>query len=186
MNARSILLATGIALTGVGLAVTVDPQPARALPVTRPMLLMVGLATVLVGVLLVDRRRQAERDLAETSEPESLPELPVPGDDFREDLRRAGSLRGTGSQEDVRERLRTAAVAVIRRRQDCSAEEARRLVAAGEWTDDEFAAAFLGEDRASRPRIPLDAWLRIESPFTYRARRTARAIMDLAGMEVAA
>lgn len=184
MSGRPVLLAVGIVLAGVGLAMTVDPGPARAFPLPRMTLAMVGAGTLFAAVLLVERRRRVDHERAETGEPETLPELPAPGDGFREDLRHAASLRGAGTQEAVRERLRAATVAVIRRRQDCSPSEARRLVDTGEWTDDEFAAVFLGDDLTDGPRIPMDAWLRIESPFTYRARRTVRAIVDLAGMEV--
>lgn len=184
MNRRRVQIAAGVAITACGLAATATPQLAGALPGRRIFVQVVG-ALALVGVLLVGSNRRATAvDRAETGDPERLAAVPVPGDDARDAFDRAGSIRFEGTGERQRKRVAAAAIAVVRRRYDCSETEARSLVASGEWTDDPHAAAFLAGEGGPRPsRIPIREWFRADSAFAYRAGRTVDAIVALAEME---
>ncbi|WP_123537117.1 DUF7269 family protein [Halosimplex salinum] len=79
--------------------------------------------------------------------------------------------------EQVRERLRALAVARFTRAERDS-ESASRAVAAGEWTDDRTAAAFLSEDDGPYPSIwsRLRLWLDAETERERRIRRTVEGI----------
>jgi hypothetical protein len=183
MNARRFLLAVGTAVTGLGLLMAMVPQLAAAYPTQEAFVVLVGLVALGGAVATMSRRRDAEFDRVETGDPETLIELPAPGDEASRSFERASALKLTDTREKVEDRLRNAAVDVIRRRYDCSTGEAREMLASGEWTDDEHAAAFLS-DGVTPPRIPPQLWVRIDSAFTFRARRTVDALVDLAGMEV--
>lgn len=183
MNARRVLLTVGIAVTGLGLLMAMVPQLAAAYPTREGFVLLVALVALGGGLVTMSRRRNAEFERVETGDPETLIKLPAPGDEARRSFDRASALKLTDTRDKVEERLRNAAVDVIRRRYDCSPAEAREMLQRGDWTDDEHAAAFLSDD-VNPPRVPPQKWVRVDSPFTFRARRTVDAIIDLAGMEV--
>ena len=185
MTGRRLLLAAGVVLAVLGLAMTAAPGLAAAVPTRRRMVLLVGVVALLGAVGVLSRRRAVDVERIETGDPETLVDLPAPGDEARGAFRRASALQLTGSRDRVEQRLHEVATDVVARRHDCTDDAARALLASGEWTDDPFAAAFLSEDGATEaPRIPPTEWVRVDSPFQYRARRTVDAIIDLTEMEV--
>jgi hypothetical protein len=187
MRSRRVLLAVGTVITGVGLVMTALPGVAAVVPGQQELVLVVAVVAVGGALVTLSRRRGVDFERVETGDPETLVSLQAPGDEARSSFRRASALKLTDSRHRVEERLRKVAVDVIRRRHDCSAAEAEEMLATGEWTDDPHAAAFLGDGEAvDTPRLPPGMWLRVESPFTYRARRTVDAIVALSGMEVEA
>lgn len=181
-----MLLAAGTVITGLGLVMTAVPRLAGAVPGQRELVVVVGIVAVVGALATLWRRRSVAFERVETGDPETLVSLQAPGDEARSSFQRASALRLTDSRHRVEERLRKVAVDVIRRRHDCSAAAAESMLATGEWTDDPHAAAFFADAEAvDTPRLPPGMWLRVESPFTYRARRTVDAIVELSGMEVA-
>ncbi|MFD1588843.1 hypothetical protein ACFR9U_17840 [Halorientalis brevis] len=77
------------------------------------------------------------------------------------------------SRATVRDRLRQTAIETVRRVDGCSSAAARAAVSAGEWTDDQAAAAFLADEGPA----PLAQRLRDALPRGSRFQdRTARAV----------
>lgn len=85
--------------------------------------------------------------------------------------------------QELRSRLREAAVRTVHRSGTATAEEAERAVERGTWTDDRVAAAFLGgEDAPGYPlRHRIRGWLRPDLAFETRFERTVDAVYDRAG-----
>jgi hypothetical protein len=110
----------------------------------------------------------------------------TPGDEFElamADLagRRGRAARPESHRERIERRLRDDAVRTVARIESCSSAAARERVASGEWTDDRYAAGFVGDDVAG-PRWwqrLRDRLLRVDG-FERSARRTAKAVADLA------
>lgn len=187
MNDRALALAGGLVATAVGLAMVAVPQLAVAVPTDRDVLLLVG-GLALGGALLSGLRTdEVIGERFETGDPETLADLPAPGDEDSAVFRERSVRRIPETREKVVVRLRSVAVEVVQRRHDCSPAAARAMVAAGEWTADPYAAAFLAEEAdVESPNVPARARIRTDGPLRYRARRTLDAIVDLAGMEVPA
>ena len=141
---------------------------------------MLGALAVLAGLVVFASGRGAS--MQQTEMPAVERPLPVPsaGEPFDETIagwRFATRIFGGTTGDEVRERLRAAAVAAVAADEGCSRPDARRRVEAGTWTDDDVAAAFLAGEYT-----PLGTWLvalrRRETGPEYRARRTVAAIVD--------
>jgi hypothetical protein len=177
----SIAVAAGIA---VGLAPSALVGPVSGLDAT----LATGvLGSLLVGYALRQRRSNdgregpgplaAERTAADPGDP---------GESVDGALRVAtGDANAALTQEaraSVRERVRVTAIRAYARTHGVSEEAAADAVAAGEWTSDVVAAAFVGDDRA--PPVPLRerlrGWLHPERAYRARAERAANAVHALA------
>lgn len=120
----------------------------------------------------------SQTEMPTVERPVPVPAAGEPFDDTISSWRFATRIFGGGTAEDVRERLRTAAVAAIAAEEGLSRPAARRRVEAGTWTDDEAAAAFLDGQYT-----PMGTWLRAlanrETGPEYRARRTVAAIVAI-------
>ncbi|WP_435178956.1 DUF7269 family protein [Halorussus sp. AFM4] len=141
-----------------------------------------GAGLLVAASALASRERSGLRQ-TETPTPERPVTAPPAGDAVDEALASRTALLpvvGRERREELRERLRTAAVETRVRRGECGPEEARRRLDEGSWTDDPEAAAFLaGRDPGTDAR--LEALLRLE-PWSRRgARRAVRAIADEGG-----
>lgn len=119
----------------------------------------------------------SERSLPGGTPPAGVPTV---GTGFERAVSAAGE--GAGDPRDagrpVRERLRATATAVLARRTDASPADARAAVAAGEWTDDRVAAAFLGGGSAPAYELTerIRGWIRPGPTFRNRVERTVAAI----------
>ncbi|WP_440992005.1 DUF7269 family protein [Haloarchaeobius baliensis] len=121
------------------------------------------------GAMLATASGSAETmNQVSTPDPEGPVTVPAAGDRLDQRLS-TWQLRlplfGAESREAVRDRLRSAAVGTVRRTDSCSRTDAAEQVAAGEWTDDERAAAFVADGH-----LTLGA--------TVRAPRYARHTVD--------
>jgi uncharacterized repeat protein (TIGR01451 family) len=184
---RPSLLA-GLGLAAAGILLLAAPGLASAVPGNDYLVIGVGVLALLAGLRLAARRRKAEIEGTDTGDPELRIPVPAPGDTLAERLRRIELFgrRPQRTRRRIRERLRDAAVAVVRRRRRCSREEARRLVLSGEWTDDPHAAVFVGGEGVEPPPLleSLSASVALQSRFGFRARRTMAAILSLSDTPV--
>ncbi|MFC5135436.1 MULTISPECIES: DUF7269 family protein [Haloferacaceae] len=147
------LAAVGIAAVAAGFLVAVDRGLASTLDFSWVVVTLIGLLGVIQGVRYASARRGRERRSTDLGEPERRERAAVPGADFDATVARAASARrrrGRAARDDVRSRVRAAAVRTVARERNCSRERAAELVEEGTWTDDRTAAAFLSRS-ASYP-----------------------------------
>lgn len=123
---------------------------------------------------------------AEPPAVETFAESAVPGTAFDEALpelagERGRAVRPVEHREWIRERLRTDAVRTVARVRNVDIEAAGSQVESGDWTDNRYAADFVGGESAPRPRPHrrLLDWTLRRDPFTRRARQTVAALVDL-------
>jgi hypothetical protein len=145
------LAAVGIAAIAAGFLVAVDRGLAGALDLSFVVVTLIGVLGVLQGVRYASARRGRNRRSTDLGEPERRERAAVPGRDFDDAVARAASSslrRGRTARDDVRERVRAAAIRAVARRRNCSRERAAELVEEGAWTDDRTARAFLSPSTA--------------------------------------
>ena len=181
MRDRLLLTTVGILAIGWGLAVVFAPGLAAVVSTGGVFVNLVGILALVQGIRVVQSRRRRDIEGAETGDPETNMTLPTPGREFDEGLRTVHS--GSRSQRfQSRKRLRThlerSLLEAIVQREGCSEDDAQAQIETGDWTDDPYAAAFLGGPSA--PRRSWREWLRHslggETTFQRRARRTADAV----------
>lgn len=181
---RTVLMVVAVAALGYGAATTFDPGLAGLLVVSEFYVPLLGGLALVLGYRSLQRRRRTEIRGAETADPEIVTPVDAPGAEFDRQVTAATGYRRVTvrRRRQVEERLHETAVAVVQRRLDCSREDALERIEAGTWTDDPFAAAFLGgEDVPAPPLVDrLRQAFRPESRFQRDARRTADAIAGLA------
>jgi hypothetical protein len=181
VGVASIAVAAGIA---VGLAPAAVTGPVSGIDAT----LATGvLGSLLVGYALQQRRSNDARDgpIPLASE-RTVTEPDDPGESVDDALRiateDADSPLTQEARASVRERVRVTAVRAFARRHGVDEDRAADAVAAGEWTSDVVAAAFVGDERA--PPFPLRerlrGWLHPERAYRSRAERAADAVHGLA------
>ena len=191
MNRTTRALLAGVGVAALAGALTLDA--AAFLPVDAAvsalgndyyLVAAVGAASFLLALGAYASGRTANIDQTEMPAPERPTSAPAAGAGFDADRRRWAlvvPVYGTDRRRRLRERLRTAAVETVRHADNCDRATATERVDAGEWTDDDVAAAFLAEGR----RVPLGARLqsvlRGRPPVGYPARRTAEAVVEREG-----
>jgi len=193
---RELLTAIGIVVALGGFTMIFWPELGRALASSRGMVVAVGVLAAIQGYRIARDRRRTALEVAETGDPETEQDLPVPGEDFDdlvEYMQNMGGPRpGTSrhrrrrrdsfvrSRRRLKGRLEDAAVATITRKYGCTDAEALESLERGTWTDDPFAAAFF---TGSLDGVGLVDRLRLRfalgGRFERRAVRAARAIADL-------
>lgn len=180
---RSQRILGGIGVVGaiLGIAMIVQPQLAGYLTTRRLLVSVIGVLALVQTVRIVNARRSIHVTRAETPTPERFVRMPTPGGVFEEPLSAIDETRGIDAlrrKRELREQLAEAAITVLAHREGSSHRHAREQLEAGAWTDDPYAAAFLGDVQAPelrwRERVRLK--LRRESPFQWKARRTMDAI----------
>lgn len=184
MNYRRIASIVGVTCLGLGLLVSVSPGRV-VVSSDRTLVPAIGIVALLQAVRVVRKRRTAGLDEAATPDPELPVETPPPGGDFESALEQFHHMRGIFSHRiGIREGLQSAAVTVLTQFGGYSEAEAEAQVEAGTWTDDEYAAAFLGGADVPTPSAPvqLRILLRRGSTFQRRVRRTVDAIASAAGV----
>ncbi|WP_458206632.1 DUF7269 family protein [Haladaptatus sp. NG-SE-30] len=182
MKNRPILTVVGILAVGWGLAVVFAPELAAMVTTGAIFVKLLGVLAFVQGLRVVQGRRRRDIVGAETGDPETNLTLPTPGDDFDERLRVVHSGTRTArfqSRKTLRELLERSVVEAIVEREGCSEDDARARLETGDWTDDPYAAAFLGGPTA--PRRSWREWIRHslsgETRFQRRVRRTAGAVV---------
>lgn len=182
-RARTALVAVAIAALAYGVATAFEPGLAGLLVVNEFYVPLLGGLAIVLGYRVAQRRRRTEIRGVETADPEIVAPVDAPGVSFDRRVAKATGYRRTTveTRQRVHDRLQDAAVAVVQRRFDCSRGAAIDRIEAGTWTDDPFAAAFLGGPDAPSPPLVarLRHALRTESSFQRDARRTADAIAVL-------
>lgn len=97
------------------------------------------------------------------------------------DRQRARAVEGDpAAQADLQATLHAAAVRALAGDPETTPEQAREAVNAGTWTDDDLAAAFLGEPTPSL-LARLRAWLDPVAEYERRIERTVTAIEAVGG-----
>lgn len=206
-----LTLVAGLAVARPGLVLGVDPlaQPVRAVSSIETGTLLLG-GSALVGLYVAWAARSATADRLldeETTVDERFERIEVrPPERVTADERTlsasdldetvAFAVAGDGAAFDrVRRRLRSLAAARLSRT-DPSADgvagssdsergaAAAEVIAAGAWTDDRTAAAFLadGDDGPAHPLLSrLRLWLDPDAERQRRIRRTVAAVDALGG-----
>lgn len=194
MNAQRGVLATLGALLaiGVGLA-ALDPGLAEDVPVQAAVDALgndyffvagFGAAALVLVVTTLGGRAVSGLNQATPPRPESVQPAPILGADFDEALDDEVGPRSYllgGRREQVRDRLREAAIRAEIADSSCSRSTAERRVDAGEWTDDPDARAFLDGSRSPPLGSRVRAALGGRSWFQRGARRTAEVVVDKSG-----
>lgn len=183
MNVGRLLLALGLAALGLGLASIVAPD-AVGLDLNTAVVTLVGLLAVVEALRSIQSRRRADLDEATTPDPELPAAARAPGEQLESALEPfLGDRRNYYRASRTREGLRAAATAVLREYEGLSGTEAEERIEDGSWTDDPYAAAFLGEDAQGPSRQSrLRDLVRRESSRDRRIRRTVDAIAAVAGI----
>lgn len=110
--------------------------------------------------------------------PEHATAGPVVGEDFDERVVRSAAAAASGDDHDAaRREVRRLAVSVVAHAEGCPEETAEEAVSAGEWTDDEIAAAYVADrESALAFRERLRAWLRPSRTRIDRIERSLSAV----------
>ena len=189
---RPLVLA-GVAAVAVGFAAVANRGIAAAIDPSTVVVTLIGVLAVAQGVRYANERRGRDRRPAAPGEPERRAPATVPGADLDDRIARmtTASPGGYASRRELRERVRTVAVAAVARQRNCSTEAAERAVEEGEWTDDPTAAAFFAGDASYPVRVRIAAALRGRSRYGYGLRAAIDAIdrldsVDAAGRDVGA
>ena len=185
MNYRRLALLFGIGALGVGLVAIAYPEFV-AFSLDRILVSIVGILALVQALRVIQTRRHSELDEAVTPDPELPIATPAPGEDLETVLEGFLDTRRTlYHQNRVRDGLRSAAAVVLIQYGAYSESDAEAALEAGTWTDDRFAAAFLGGEKA--PTLPvrdrLQRWIRRASPLQRNVRHTVDAIAVEAGLE---
>lgn len=188
MTDHPLLTAVGVAAVALGVLMVVEPGLAAAIAADYTAVVLIGALALVQGLRVARARRATELRGAETPDVETVRSVPTPGDGFDDRVAglRSGPRRAVlRGRADVRETLTDAAIAAVADRDHCSREAARERIEDGTWTDDPFAASYLGGSDAPKP--PLSAKLKLvtspESAHQVRVRRTADAVARAAGVE---
>lgn len=158
-------------------AVTIDPLVAL-FGNDFVLVAMFGLLAFLIVAAVLVARGVGGLNQASPPAPEDVHRVPYFGEPFDDFVMDAG-LRawvGTERHEEVRTRLREAAITTVMREANCTRAEARTQVEAGTWTDNDEAATFLAEGGTPGLAARVAASLRGDSPFQRVARATAAEI----------
>jgi uncharacterized protein (DUF58 family) len=184
MNYRRLAALLGVVTLGAGLAAIAAPGLVAFDP-GRILVWGIGGLALVEALRVVQGRRHAELDEAETPAPELPAATPPPGEDLDTELERFLDTGGIYfGRSRLREGLRSAAVAVLTRYDVYSEAEAEAAIESGTWTDDLVAAAFLGGEGA--PTLPvrsrIRSWFRRESPSERGVGHAVEAIAAVAGV----
>lgn len=145
-----LLTAVGVAAVLGGFLVLFDRGFAGLFELSTVAVTLVGALGVVQGIRYASARRGRDRTSLTLGDPERRARASVPGDDVDDLLVRAAGTkrRRYELRQRLRARVRTVAVAELARTRNCPPTEADDLVAAGAWTANATAAAFLADDVA--------------------------------------
>jgi len=178
------LVALGALAAALGLAAVVRPSVVAGLSLPGVVLTLLGVVALVQGLRVVYGRYSADPPAERDPLPERRHVASVPGREFDASLEEAAAWSRRGGVTDrrqVRERLRTAAVAALTRYEGLSEAEARERLAEGTWTDDPVAAAYFARDGAVSPRLRDRARALVASPYRLRASRAVEQLAAVTG-----
>lgn len=163
MNRRLGIAGVGVLLALVAGAFLVRPSLVGQLEpllaaVDNTYLLLVGVAAIASVQALREFLRGASIGVQYGHAPtvESFAPAPTPGtelDDAVHELCHTRGVRQTRDRDHIRERLRRDAIETLATTGAYSRHDAQAAVDAGTWTDDRFAAGFVGGEDAPGPRF---------------------------------
>lgn len=182
-----LALGGGVAAAVLGLALAVDPALVPGLSPNEALVVVLGAVALLYAGIPLHRRRATERRQAAGPDPETETALEPPGEEYDRLLAAAGSTNPhtANRRHRLRRQLLEAAVAAVRRREDCSAEAAREMLAGGTWTNDPLAASYFtrGPIEVADADLPLPLRVRLRlSPGTRRAVAARRVADEVAAL----
>ncbi len=178
--ARGLIVATGIAIFAVGLLIAFVPGMERLVPIDALIAVLgsdyfvvatVGLAAVALGIGILLLQAVSGIDEATLPVVETIESAPHPGHVLDASMHRVTT---EFTADDRRARLRETAIRTLVRCDRYTRSEAEQLVASGDWTDDQIAAAFLAGDADTMPDR-----FRAAIAEDERVLRTANAIQRL-------
>jgi hypothetical protein len=176
-----VLVALGSLAAAVGLVALVRPSVVAGLSLPGALVSLLGLLAIVQGARIAYGRYGADGPWENDPLPERRHVSTLPGESFDRTLTQAADRSrrtGAGERREVRDRLRSAAVAALTRYEGLSEATARQRLADGGWTDDPVAAAFFARGAVS-PR--LRDRLRGLVAGSYRVRAT-RAVDELSAL----
>jgi uncharacterized repeat protein (TIGR01451 family) len=186
MNYRRLSFLIGIVTLAVGGLGIVSPGVIPLGP-DRAVVVLIGVLALLQALRVIQLRRHGKLHEAKTADPERSVTTPIPGEDIESVLAQFVDRHQVhGYKRRIREGLTAATVAVLTRFEGYTESEAKKQVCAGVWTDDVYAASFLGDEDA--PSIPL--WMRVrhklvgESVTQQSIRHTVNAISAVVNRHV--
>lgn len=179
MNYHRLSLLSGIGMLSIGVVAILAPGVIQ-LSTDRAIIRLIGVLGLVQAFRVIQRRRHGTIEMAKTPDPERPISTPEFGEDMESVLAQfLDSHRIYGHKRKVREGLTAAAIAVLTQFEGLSESDAKEQVNAGIWTDDIYAASYLGEQ--DPPNTPL--WTRVrhtlanESITQRSIRRTVDAIV---------
>ena len=182
-----LLTLVGLAAVTLGVLMVVQPGLAAAVGTDYTAVTVVAFLAVVQALRVARARKATEVRSAETPDVESVEAMPTPGDDFDREVAalRSGPRRTMiHKRADLHEALKATAITAVANRENCSREAARERIEAGTWTDDVYAASFLGGTEAPNP--PLLARVKVAasglSAHQFHIRRSADAVARVAGV----
>ncbi|MFP4175128.1 MAG: hypothetical protein ACLFSW_05040 [Halobacteriales archaeon] len=185
ITAKALVFLLGAATVAVGAVFLLQPSLAESFVLVDRLrdplgnnydyYLVAGIAGVAVffGLIFAYQGRAGTVQQAETPDAEGAQGVPAPGDDFDELVSEAKGWRSGDAKDEIRERVRVAAVDVVASTRNCSRYEAENRVDSGGWTADRYASSFLGGSEARK--LPLLTRLQVAyggSPFETAVERT--------------
>lgn len=170
-------IVAGLVAIALGAVSVLDRGVAGLFDLDYLFVTFVGVFSGVMGLYYLNRRRGVSRETTGIDDPERRYRVAVPGDDLDERIERFS--RGSwfrDSGEDVRDRLRAAAVRSLVVYAGYDRAAARDAVESGEWTDDPAAASFLADDGQYPARLWLKAFFGRVDLSAVGVRRTVEAI----------
>ncbi|MDY6764791.1 MAG: hypothetical protein SV377_03760 [Halobacteria archaeon] len=184
---QKALVGIGVVLVALGFAIVIRPELSQEMlkGINYTIVTLIGVLALIQGFKVARRRRKTEIEEAETENPEIVPKVPAPGDDFDDDMKFMTDFKGHGIVEErrkIRDRIEEAAIEVLVRYDSYSRDSATEMIKNGTWTDDPHAAAFLAPEIVE---VPLSerfrAYLSPETQFELRSRHAIDVITSRAG-----
>lgn len=183
MTGRRLALAAGSVALGLSLLSILAPGLVP-LSLGQVVVSLVGVLAFVQG-LRVLRRRGVGLDEAETRDAELPVATPAPGDDFNTVLDEFLGGQLFYERTRIQDGLHAAAVAVLTQYGGYSEAEATEAIATGAWTDDPYAASFLGGESVPAPSRRARLWDLAQGGTGFErqdVRHTVDAIADVAGV----
>ncbi|MFC6733593.1 hypothetical protein [Haladaptatus sp. DYSN1] len=176
-----------------GYLATTNPSIASAIPVGTLVallgndylvLVVVALVAVLLTLAVTVSARNGARDHTTPPEAEEVTNVPLAGDHYDDLFTNSGLWALTHREERTAayEQLKATTTRLVQSEMGCTKAEAEDRIDRGTWTDDPYAAHFLGS-QAPSPGIlrRLSTLVRFETLSQRGARHTAAEIVRRTG-----